>query len=346
MSLCHDLKDLVQEFYRLELVVIVNENSSSETQTNGTSNASSDLCAAIDLAAAASSIAPSSNPLRDYLNNSAAVSSPSTFINRHTSRFKSKLNGQNILPSSPQQHPTSSVSIITGRSSWNIIKNNLIILANAAAIELYFLCVEDEQDADRLCTKCAEKFFINSSLTETISQAPLIASCIQVLGRLALKFPNLSKISVRHLSDFLTEPSPILLKQYKHIVEKVNTLKPAKTVPYPTVRHPEGASNHNKTLSTSTNNGRFVVTSAANPEINQQTTRSLSKNQIVPTRSGASFSKSTRIFEFLRDLTIECLCLYEFSLKYILVKTKVLNIILNQLVNIKYVAKLNRFQHE
>ena len=98
-------------------------------------------------------------------------------------------------------------------------------MANAAAIELYFLVVEDEQDAEKLCTKCSEKFFINLSLTDSILQAPLIASCVQVLGRLALKHPNLSKISVRYLTDFLTEPSPILLKQYKHIVEKLNFSK-------------------------------------------------------------------------------------------------------------------------
>ena len=319
MSLCHDLKDLVQEFYRLELVVIVNENSSSDNQMSAT-NGSNDLCTAIDLAGTGTS----TNQNRDSINNSTAVSSPRTFINRHASRFKSKLAEQNILPNlnllsnSPQ---TPSTAIIPGRSSWNVIKNNLIILANAGAIELYFLCVEDEQDADRLCTKCSEKFFINFSLTETIAQAPLIASCIHILGRLALKYPNLSKISVRHLSDFLTEPSPILLKQYKHIIEKINTLKPNNGTKSTMQGSNKTRSSNNESshyphnnsqkFSTTNNNGRFAVSSTQNySETNQYTTRSLSKNQLVPHgNSNVSFSKSTRIFEFLRDLTIESLCL-------------------------------------
>lgn len=150
------------------------------------------------------------------------IKSPSAFLHHHANRFKSKLIPQPVATLATPYNTTLKPSL-----TWNTAKNSLIILANAAAIELYFLCVEDDHDAEKLCTKCSEKFFLNLSLTETISQAPLIASCIQVLGRLALKYPNLSKISNRHLTDFLTVPSPILLKQYKHIVEKLNTLKPS-----------------------------------------------------------------------------------------------------------------------
>jgi len=150
------------------------------------------------------------------------IKSPSAFLHHHANRFKSKLIPQSGLAATLA---TPYTATLKPSSTWNTAKNNLIILANAAAIELYFLCVEDEHDAEKLCNKCSEKFFLNLSLTETISQAPLIASCIQVLGRLALKYPNLSKISNRHLTDFLTVPSPILLKQYKHIIEKLNTIK-------------------------------------------------------------------------------------------------------------------------
>ena len=155
-------------------------------------------------------------------NSTADIKSPSGFLHHHANRFKSKLIPQSGLTATLT---TPYNATVKPSSTWNTSKNNLIILANAAAIELYFLCVEDEHDAEKLCNKCSEKFFLNLSLTETISQAPLIASCIQVLGRLALKYPNLSKISNRHLTDFLTVPSPILLKQYKHIIEKLNTIK-------------------------------------------------------------------------------------------------------------------------
>ena len=155
---------------------------------------------------------------------SSGLTSPSAFINRHANRFKQIT--QNILPSSnnltsannnsnnnpnnTSQNISSSPTLKSHSTQWNGAKNNLIILANAAAIELYFLCVEDEMDADKLCTRCSEKFFINLSLSETILQAPLIASCIQVLGRLALKYPMSSKTSVKHLTDFLTEHRPII----------------------------------------------------------------------------------------------------------------------------------------
>jgi hypothetical protein len=168
------------------------------------------------------------NTASTYQTNSqqAGITSPSAFFNHHANRFKSKL-----IPQSNTNNNNQNASSLLGTtykqtsSAWFSVKNNIIILANAAAIELYFLCVEDEQDAEKLCTRCSEKFFINLSLTDTILQGPLIASCIQVFGRLALKYPNLSKISVRHLTDFLTEPSPILLKQYKHIIEKLNYSK-------------------------------------------------------------------------------------------------------------------------
>ena len=265
---------MVQEFYQLELVVINNERSGHDNSLNTTDHQTGDNT-------------PSHNN-KDYLNNSAVLSSPSAFFNHHASRFRSKLISNSDKASDKSLNSRDSIFVNSlqhaykNTTAWNASRNNLIILANAAAIELYFLCVEDEQDADKLCTKCSEKFFLNLSLTDTIAQAPLIASCIQVLGRLALKYPNLSKISVRHLSDFLTEPSPILLKQYKHIIEKLNNLN-SKTSPAK-----QNVSKHSA----------------------KSSSRSISRSQTLAYRNGnVSFSKSTRIFEFLRDSTIECLCL-------------------------------------
>lgn len=282
---------MIEEFYRLELIVMVNDRTKS-SNTN-------DLNKSVESSA-------------NQPSTTASITSPASFFNHHANRFKSKLipqsasnqtQGVNVLPSSPTMKTAPS-------SHWLSQRNNLIILANASAIELYFLCVEDESDAEKLCTKCSEKFFLNLSLSDTILQAPLIASCIQVLGRLAMKYPNLSKISVRHLTDFLTEPSPILLKQYKHIIEKL-TVKTETTqsgVKSPmTAKTNDFTPHHSKTLSANVNvkslNGNQDTTGS-------KCSRSLSRTQTLAYRSGnVSYSKSTRIFEFLRDLTIECLCL-------------------------------------
>ncbi len=235
LSLCHDLKDLVQEFYRLELVVINDRRSStSTTSTSGQ--------VTVDSAMSSSATADTSTN-----NSSNATTNPvGTFFNHHANRFKTKI--QTTLNPSSNVTFTLSSPLRSAQSFWSTTKNNVIILANAAAIELYFLCVEDEQDAEKLCIKCSEKFSLNLSLTDTIAQAPLIASCIQVLGRLALKYPNLAKISVRHLSDFLTEPSPILLKQYKHIIEKLNTLNKSTKSPPAFNRTVHGVSNNSHSL--------------------------------------------------------------------------------------------------
>ncbi len=227
--------------------------------------------------------------------------------------------------SAPQ---TMTSSWLKNSSPWNSTKNNLIILANSAAIELYFLCIEDDIDAEKLCIKCSEKFFINVPLSETILQAQLIASCIQVLGRLALKYPLLSKTSVKHLTDFLTEPSPILLKQYKHIIEKLTAKSNIANN-----NNPDGlkspVNSHNNTLIFHGNNKnvdlatRQFQAKAQNSKITNYSTldqpispnqysnvKLLSRSQTLAHRGdNVSYSKSTRIFEYLRDLTIECLCL-------------------------------------
>lgn len=201
-SLSRDVKDLIEEFFRLELIVMTQtDRSKSPNPKPGTETTTE--------------------------HQSPSVSQPTAFLKDHANRFKTKIMSQNLLSTQNIQPNinllTSSPYIKTPSSQWNSSRNNIVILANASAIELYFLLVEDDADAEKLCIKCSEKFLLTLSLSETIIQAPLIASCIQVLARLALKFPKLAQTSVKHLADFLLDPSPILFKQYKYIADKLTT---------------------------------------------------------------------------------------------------------------------------
>lgn len=44
---------------------------------------------------------------------------------------------------------------------------------------------------------------------------PLLMVCLEGLGKLAQKFPNIASTSIYYLRDFLVAPSPILLKLYR-----------------------------------------------------------------------------------------------------------------------------------
>lgn len=41
---------------------------------------------------------------------------------------------------------------------------------------------------------------------------PLLIVCLEGLGKLAQKFPNIAGTSISYLRDFLIDPSPILTK--------------------------------------------------------------------------------------------------------------------------------------
>ena len=72
-------------------------------------------------------------------------------------------------------------------------------------------------EAERLCAKCAEKFTQESMrMRLLVAQTPLLIVSLQVLSRLAEKFASLAVYAIRALSDFLTEPSPLLHKLYRH----------------------------------------------------------------------------------------------------------------------------------
>jgi hypothetical protein len=81
-------------------------------------------------------------------------------------------------------------------------------------------------------------------------------------------------MSVRYLTDFLIEPSPILLKLYKYSIEKSRSNTLAK---------------HSSDILVKTlmNNNSF------------------GEHQF----SSNNFRKSSWIFEYLRDTAIDCLCL-------------------------------------
>lgn len=49
---------------------------------------------------------------------------------------------------------------------------------------------------------------------------PLLLVCLEGLGKLADKFPNIASTSIYCLRDFLVTPSPILLKLHKRQNDK------------------------------------------------------------------------------------------------------------------------------
>lgn len=53
---------------------------------------------------------------------------------------------------------------------------------------------------------------------------PLLMVCLEGLGKLAQKFPNIASTSIYCLRDFLITPSPILFKLHRQTVDK-NTNK-------------------------------------------------------------------------------------------------------------------------
>ncbi|CAF1047050.1 unnamed protein product [Rotaria sordida] len=95
--------------------------------------------------------------------------------------------------------------------------------ANAAALELLCLSCDDEIEAEKLCTKCAEKFSQESlSIKLLAAQIPLLVTSLEVLSRLAEKHKSLAIYTIRALCDFLTEPSPVLYKLYRHTSLKID----------------------------------------------------------------------------------------------------------------------------
>lgn len=76
--------------------------------------------------------------------------------------------------------------------------------------------------ADSLCGRLTEKINSNHGYRLVLAHMPLLMVCLEGLGKLAQKFPNIASTSIYCLRDFLITPSPILSKLHRQANEKGN----------------------------------------------------------------------------------------------------------------------------